>query len=65
MIQLIVSTLLSIVGIYIAAQWIDDGFEYGNILSVKRMHLFLITSFGLINGFFIGMITNYYTSYEY
>ncbi len=32
---------------------------------IKRSHLIIITVIGLINGFLIGMITNYYTSYDY
>ncbi len=65
MMQLVLSTLLSIIGIYLASTIIKkDTFEYEGKI-VKKFHLFIITVIGLINGFLIGMITNYYTSYDY
>lgn len=61
---MILSTLISIVGIYLASLVLKDNFEYEGKL-VYRNHLVIVTIIGLINGFLIGMITNYYTSYDY
>jgi Na+/H+-translocating membrane pyrophosphatase len=64
MLQLVLSTLLSIVGIYFAANVVKEKFFYEGVF-VYRSNLIIITVIGLINGFLIGMITNYYTSYDY
>ena len=52
------------VGIYLASLVLKESFPYEG-LTVKRYHLVIITIIGLVNGFLIGMITNYYTSYDY
>ncbi len=64
MLQLVLSTLLSIIGIYFAASVVKEKFIYEGV-DIKRSNLIIITIIGLINGFLIGMITNYYTSYDY
>ena len=56
--------MISVVGIYFAASVIKEDFLYDGHI-VKVSHLIIITIIGLFNGFLIGMITNYYTSYDY
>jgi len=51
-------------GIILASYTLKEEFLDGTS-TIKRSNLAIVTIIGLFNGFLIGMITNYYTSYEY
>lgn len=62
---MLLSTFLAFIILYFASyilpeSWID---EQNNIY--YRSYAFLAVSIGLISGFLVGIITDYYTSHEY
>jgi Na+/H+-translocating membrane pyrophosphatase len=63
-IQLVLSTFLTLITLYFSSYilpetWTDRDVTY------YRSYAFLAVSFGLVSGFLIGIITDYYTSHEY
>lgn len=52
--------MLYIGSLVIPSQWTDSE---GNLY--YRYYAYLTVSFGLVSGFLIGVVTDYYTSHEY
>lgn len=64
MLQLVISTLLSLLGVYMSTFSLPANWMFENRQATSS-YAFTATALGLISGFIIGLSTNYYTSYEF